>query len=270
MKSDMRYIELNGVHRDEYLITFEDIDPNYRLSLTSALAYFQNSVAAFMTDRHIAAFDIRPEGFLWVISEISMKLSEKSPLWREKLVSEVKVSELTSTRAYFDFRLMRENGEEYASGTGIWSPVSLATGRPVQISDICEMRNMDSAPQTRHPRLKFEESDSLISETAHLTTQSDMDFNKHVGNRSYINYAVSDFPEDFAESHFVSSLAIKFCRQTFVGDTLISRCFRIGESELDYIVRMALPSGGEACILRIGWGGRTLPEPDAVNEIRRK
>ena len=87
MKSDMRYIELNGVHRDEYLITFEDIDPNYRLSLTSALAYFQNSVAAFMTDRHIAAFDIRPEGFLWVISEISMKLSEKSPLWREKLVS---------------------------------------------------------------------------------------------------------------------------------------------------------------------------------------
>ena len=95
MKSDMRYIELDGVHRDEYLITFEDIDPNYRLSLTSALAYFQNSVAAFMTDRHIAAFDIRPEGFLWVISEISMKLSEKSPLWREKLVSEVKVSELT-------------------------------------------------------------------------------------------------------------------------------------------------------------------------------
>ena len=60
----MGYIELNGVHRNEYLITMEDIDPEYRLKLTSALAYFQNSVAAFMTDRRIAAFDIRPKGYM--------------------------------------------------------------------------------------------------------------------------------------------------------------------------------------------------------------
>ncbi|MGM9768168.1 MAG: hypothetical protein ACI3Z0_06875, partial [Candidatus Cryptobacteroides sp.] len=88
-------------------------------------------------------------------------------------------------------------------------------------------------------------------------------------NRSYVNYATGDFPIDFAESHFVSSLAIKFIRQTFIGDTLISKCFRLGESGLDYLVKMAFPSGNEACILRIGWEKRMLPAPVIGEVVRR-
>ena len=141
----MAYIELGGIHKDTYQITSEDIDPDYRLKLTSALAYFQDSVAALMADRFIAAFDIRPLGYIWVISEISMTLGENCPLWRERLVSEVKVAELTSTRAYFDFILRRSDGDVYASGTGIWTPVEIATGRPVPIETICELRIPDGA-----------------------------------------------------------------------------------------------------------------------------
>lgn len=265
----MGYIELNGIHRNEYLITFEDIDPEYRLKLTSALAYFQNSVAAFMTDRHIAAFDIRPDGYMWVISEISMKVSEDAPIWRERITSEVRVSELGSSRAYFDFCLKRNNGNVYTSGTGIWTPINLATGRPVQISEVCEVRDAGSEPHTKHQRVKFEAHDDQISENEHVTTLSDMDFNKHVGNRSYVNYAVRDFPTDFIETHYVSTLAIKFIRQTFIGDTLISRCFRIGDNGLDYLVKMAFPSGDEACILRIGWEKRMLPAPVIGEVVRR-
>ena len=265
----MGYIELNGVHRNEYLITMEDIDPEYRLKLTSALAYFQNSVAAFMTDRRIAAFDIRPKGYMWVIAEISMKVSEDAPIWRERITSEVKVSELTSSRAYFDFCLRRNSGEIYASGTGIWTPIDHATGRPVHISDLCEVRGTDNVVQSKHPKMKFESSDDLISENEHITTMNDMDFNKHVGNRSYVNYAVRDFPADFAETHYVSSLAIKFIRQTFVGDTLISRCFRIEGNGLDYLVRMGFPSGDEACILRLGWEMRMRPTPVIGEMVRR-
>ena len=117
--------------------------------------------------------------------------------------------------------------------------------------------------------MKFESSDDLISENEHITTMNDMDFNKHVGNRSYVNYAVRDFPADFAGTHYVSSLAIKFIRQTFVGDTLISRCFRIEGNSLDYLVRMGFPSGDEACILRLGWEKRMLPTPVIGEMVRR-
>ena len=180
----MAYIELGGIHKDTYQITSEDIDPDYRLKLTSALAYFQDSVAALMADRFIAAFDIRPLGYIWVISEISMTLGENCPLWRERLVSEVKVAELTSTRAYFDFILRRSDGEVYASGTGIWTPVEIATGRPVPIETICELRIPDGATGIRHPKLRFGSQGELVFEKEHLTTLGDMDFNKHVGNRA--------------------------------------------------------------------------------------
>lgn len=267
----MAYIELGGIHKDTYQITSEDIDPDYRLKLTSALAYFQDSVAALMADRFIAAFDIRPLGYIWVISEISMTLGENCPLWRERLVSEVKVAELTSTRAYFDFILRRSDGEVYASGTGIWTPVEIATGRPVPIETICELRIPDGATGIRHPKLRFGAQGELVFEKEHLTTLGDMDFNKHVGNRAYINHAIDDFPNDIIENEYVSSLAIKFIRQTFIGDTLVSRCFRNGDDCRDYIVRMSLPSGEEACTIKISWSERTMgaTEISDVADVRR-
>ena len=99
----------------------------------------------------------------------------------------------------------------------------------------------------------------------------DMDFNKHVGNRAYINHAIDDFPNDIIENEYVSSLAIKFIRQTFIGDTLVSRCFRNGDDGRDYIVRMSLPSGEEACTIKISWSERTMgaTEISDVADVRR-
>ena len=141
---------------------------------------------------------------------------------------------VVATRAYFDFILRRSDGEVYASGTGIWTPVEIATGRPVPIETICELRIPDGATGIRHPKLRFGSQGELVFEKEHLTTLGDMDFNKHVGNRAYINHAIDDFPNDIIENEYVSSLAIKFIRQTFIGDTLVSRCFRNGDDGRDY------------------------------------
>ena len=57
-----------------YTITNDCMDINYRLKPVEILMYFQDNFARYLTSKKIGAFDIVKEDLYWVISEINVEI----------------------------------------------------------------------------------------------------------------------------------------------------------------------------------------------------
>lgn len=258
-----RFIRLNDVYRRSYTVSFEDMDPEYRLKVTSAAAYFQDTVAAFMASRFIAAFDIVKDGILWVVSEVAYSAGEREAMWGETLNSEVRLSEYSTFRLYFDFALKGDDGTVFATGTGIWAPVALETGKPLPISDFCEIREpLDDTPAVKHGRFRYLQAEVPVMEASYPVTHSELDFNKHMGNRSYLEFALRGIPDDFKDSHSLSSFMARYARQTYLGDTVTCRYFQPAGTEYSHLVKLCNSAGEEVCQIQLTWTDRPLQKVD--------
>lgn len=98
----MKTITIGEEYTQDYRITCNDMDSEYRMTPQAILNMSQDTIAAYLTTRHIAAFDLQKEGFTWVLSEYTMEMAGALPLWREKIEVTVSPSEISSAKLHID------------------------------------------------------------------------------------------------------------------------------------------------------------------------
>lgn len=250
--ADMKTLLLNDTFAQEYPVTCENIDPDYRLKLTSALAMFQDTVASYMTTKHFGAYDVLPMNLIWVVPEHNVEFTEDMPILRDKVISEIRVGEITPVRIYFDFKLYVKGKEPFATGEGVWTLVDLESKRSVCVSD--HLPVMAEGEAIKHKKLIIPSLTDIVKEAVYQTTFRDMDFNRHVGNRSYIDIALQFAPAEFMDTHYLKSLGIKFIRQTYIGDILTTRYAAVPDVPNAYLVSMFNREGEEACRMEMVFG----------------
>ena len=214
----MKQINIGETFRQDYRITCNDMDSEYRMTPESILNLSQDTIAAFLTTRHLAAFDLQKEGFTWVLSEYTIDLCGVLPLWRERLEVVVSPSEISSFKLHFDYRILNKDGDTVITGTSIWSIINVQTGRPEQIAEHCRVCGETAV---RHPRIVVKAVSHSDIEFKYTTNISDIDFNGHVHNVSYLKIALSVIPLEMSRTKIIKSLTIKFIRQSFIDQVLI-------------------------------------------------
>ena len=214
----MKQINIGETFRQDYRITCNDMDSEYRMTPESILNLSQDTIAAFLTTRHLAAFDLQKEGFTWVLSEYTIDLCGAMPLWRERLEVVVSPSEISSFKLHFDYRILNKDGDTVITGTSIWSIINVQTGRPEQIAEHCRVCGETAV---RHPRIVVKAVSHSDIEFKYITNISDIDFNGHVHNVSYLKIALSVIPLEMSRTKIIKSLTIKFIRQSFIDQVLI-------------------------------------------------
>jgi acyl-ACP thioesterase len=80
---------------------------------------------------------------------------------------------------------------------------------------------------------------------------SDVDFNKHVNNKSYINLAEMTAPAEFMQNHTLKSLHVRFNRETFLGDTL--QCTTYKTTEPKTYAHIIEKDGTSVCDIVTTW-----------------
>ncbi len=271
--SDMEdncYLRLNDTFCASYPATFQDIDPDYRVKITAYLAYFQDTVAAFMTTRNIAAFDVAKKDIMWVISDITFADGGNDAMWRDDLLTEIRLSEISSFRVYFDYTIKGTDGTVFASGTGVWVPVSRHTGKPLSITEFCQiLEPADSTPAVKHGKFRYIDGPHTVLETSSPVTPSELDFNRHMGNRSYVEFALRGIPDDFNQTHHVQNLMVKFEKQTYLGDTVTCRYNMNADNENLYLVKLSNSAQEQVCTIQIEWSTDPRPIPNISATVRR-
>jgi len=234
-----------------YFITNDCMDINYKLTPIGAVMLFQDCFAQYMTTEHVAAFDVISDNIYWVVAEFNIEFTDEMPFWSEKTDVSVWVSETAKLRMYADFELSH-NGKVYAKGNSCWFILSTETRRPLPIKfvadkfEICEELTLGE-----HKKFSLSEEKEAIKTITHKTNLSDIDFNNHVNNKSYINIANATLDKDFKLTHFLKKMNVKFMKEAFIDEVLTCTTCRTDDSNT--FIHKIEKDGDAVCDISTVW-----------------
>lgn len=215
----------NNKHKTIYPVTNDLMNAAYALKPSAVVMYFQDAFARYMTSKNIAAFDIVDKGLYWVMSEFNIEFGKDMPFWTQDVISETWLSEITKLKNYFDFELKCDN-EVFAKGNSCWFLLN-ENKRPVSSDIVAERTEIcNELTLGEHTKFKVPETKEKIISITHKVGISDIDFNDHVNNKSYINIAQTTLPDNYKTEHSLKRLSARFVKEGFLNDELICTSYK--------------------------------------------
>jgi len=208
-------------YKKSYNVILDNMDLfEYRLRPIAAIMYFQDAFARYTATKNMAAYDLFSKNQYWVVAEINMDFTEPLPFWSEEITVELWFSEISKLKIYIDFNICYKN-KVIAKGNSLWFLISRENQRPVKANEVAEKFEIfNELALGEHQRFVLPQATEVYAKIEHTNNLSDIDFNKHVNNKSYINLAEMTAPDDFRKNHRLKNLHIKFNKETFLGDIL--------------------------------------------------
>ena len=205
-----------------YNVILDNMDlARYRLRPISAIMYFQDAFARYTATQKMAAYDLFAENLYWVVAEINMEFIDSLPFWSEEIEVNLWFSEISRLKIYVDFEILYKN-KPFAKGNSLWFLINRESQRPVKADKVAEkFEVLNEFALGEHNKFVLPKAAEVCSKMEHRNNLSDIDFNKHVNNKSYINMAEMTAPDEFRNSKILKNLHIRFNRETFLNDLLI-------------------------------------------------
>lgn len=212
-----------------YNVILDNMDLyRYRLRPISAIMYIQDAFARYCATKKMAAYDLFKDELYWIVTEFNIDFSDLLPFWSEEIKVEIWISEVTKLKIYTDFNIYY-NDKAFAKGNALWFIIDKTTKRPAKTDVIASRFDItEEYALGEHKKFYLPEATEKYNQISHTNNLSDLDFNNHVNNKSYINLAELTAPEEFKKTHSIKKLNIKFNKETFLGDKLICSTFKTG------------------------------------------
>ena len=243
----------------EYSVILDNMDLiEYRLRPIAAIMYVQDAFARYCGTKGVAAYDFFPLNLYWVVSDMNIEFVDNLPFWSEPIVAEIWVSEISKLKMYTDYKLY-SRGKVFACGNACWYILDSASHRPSK-TDVVQDK-FEICPELsfgEHKKFALDEKLDKASEIVHKMNFSDIDFNKHVNNKSYLNIAQATASDDFQKTHKLKSLSIKFIRETFLDDVIVCSTYKTNMA--DKYAHILEKDGIEVCEIQTEWESRSQIE----------
>ena len=250
-------------YSQNYIITNDCMDMNYRIKPISVIMYFQDCFARYLTTKNLAAFHIIRDNLYWVVTDLNIVFSDDLPFWSEKINVKIWLSEITKLKIYSDFKLSYD-GKVFAKGNSCWYILNSDTKRPVATDFVKDKVDLTGEFAIgEHKKFNIENPDEKINEITHTINISDIDFNKHVNNKSYINLAESTFGDEYKKTHHIKNIQVKFIKESFLKDNL--NCVLYKTTTPDLFVNKITKNGEEIFYMVTTWT-KNLSEK-SINDI---
>ena len=186
--------ELKESWIDRYLIHSYEIDPQSRLSIVSAINYFQESAWRNAESMGFGYRDLAAKDRFWVLSRMYVEMY-RYPLWGDVILLETWPKGMESLFALRDFRFKSADGKElFGAGTTAWLIIDGTTHRLQRVDRVCG--DMPCYPQNALDRqpAKIALAAMMTPRTRIIVGHTDVDLNSHVNNVCYLNWAVNYLP----------------------------------------------------------------------------
>ncbi len=207
--------ELSESWTDQYPIHSYEIDQHSRLSIVSAVNYFQESAWRNADAMGFGFEALSEKNRFWVLSRLYIEMY-RYPLWGDTVLLETWPKGMENLFALRDFRIKTYDGKELlGAGTTAWLIIDGMTHRLQRVDHICG--DMPFFPQNaldRQPE-KITLPETLTSRTNIVAGHTDVDINNHVNNVCYLNWAINFLPVN-PEKLTVRSAEINFLSEALL------------------------------------------------------
>jgi acyl-ACP thioesterase len=204
-----------------YNVILDNMDLfEYRLRPISAIMYLQDAFARYTATKKMAAYDLFSTNQIWIVTEFNIDFVEELPFWSEEIEVNIWISEITKLKVYTDYELKYKN-KTFAKGNALWFVIDKETKRPAKTDVVSQRFKVCSELVLgEHKKFILPQATEVYTKIEHKNNLSDIDFNKHVNNKSYINLAEMTAPDEFRKTRVLKNLHIRFNKETFLDDIL--------------------------------------------------
>ena len=204
-----------------YNVILDNMDLNrYRLRPIAAIMYLQDAFARYTATKKMAAYDLFAKNLYWVVAEFNVDFVNDLPFWSEEIEVKLWFSEISKLKIYIDYELKCKD-KTFAKGNALWFLINQETKRPVKADEVAEKFNVcNEFILGEHKKFIIPQATEVYAKIEHKNNLSDIDFNNHVNNKSYINIAEMTAPDEFRKTRVLTNLHIRFNKETFLDDIL--------------------------------------------------
>jgi acyl-ACP thioesterase len=228
--------------------------------------YLQDCFAQYCATKNLAAFDLFEKNLYWILAGFNVEFTDILPFWSEKIETEIWISEVTKSKIFTDF-VLKHNNKIFAKGDSCWFILDTQTKRPSKADFVKESFEIcNEIVFGEHKKFSLNEIKEKIVEIKYKINQSDLDFNGHVNNKSYVNIADLTTPEEFKKTKQLKMLSVKFNKESFLGDELICSAYRT-DIPNSYIHKIE-NNGISICDIATSWTEKLQTE--IINDYKLK
>lgn len=209
------------LYQQKYSIVASDMDVTYHITPNAIMLYFQDCFARYLTSRRLAAFDIIKDDLIWIIYDLEINFVKERPLWSSEMKVKIRFSEISAVKIYVDYWLCDADDEVFAQGTSVWAIINSRTKRPFPAQKLLADGGITAEGEPMKSGVKEDSADKAhVKDVQHVVNVTDLDFNGHVCNRTYLSISIATQPLEFIRKFSPRYIHIKFTREAFFGETL--------------------------------------------------
>jgi acyl-ACP thioesterase len=200
-----------------------DIGPSGKCTPQALCRFMQEAASNHAEILNVGGEMLASRELMWVLSRLHVRLS-RVPDWREHITIETWPSDRTGgVRAMRDFRIFDSRHKTIGEAGSLWILLSRKTKRPMRIPDFLR--------ESRKPGLPDDLlNDSEVSPLNHEKYAKEfevgithLDFNNHVNNTCYLEWALNTLPQDIFATHELRDLLFNFVGEGHGGETIMAR-----------------------------------------------
>jgi medium-chain acyl-[acyl-carrier-protein] hydrolase len=207
---------------------------NYEADATGALALhtlcdiFQDAAGMHARALAVDVNDLQARGLTWVLSRLRIR-AERLPRAGETVEVRTWPTGVDRLFALRDYLMVDSAGRTLAAGASAWLILDTAARRPVRIQGV--FTPPDTSAFSRAMECDMDRlPEAVPGGEEHLfpVRFSDIDWNRHVNNASYVEWLTESVGLNVAGGCRVRSLSIDFLAESVYGDTVSVRTVPAG------------------------------------------
>lgn len=208
----------------EYQPALEDFRTNGEMELRSILKLFENTGNKHSDIAGDSILNRASTGKTWVFTDWMLEI-KRYPKYGEKIVSRTwsePVNAIFTCSRNFELYC---NDELVIKATTRWAIVDTSVNRPVKIEpeliEKYQPEDKKTFEEVKLPRIVLPETFDCKKEI--VQRRSDIDFNNHVHNLTYLDYAFETIPQDLYQNRSFKNVRISYKFAVFAGEKTVCK-----------------------------------------------
>ena len=207
------------IYREKAETRIDDFDADGYMLLPSVLKVLENAAdhhSASVTDESVEG---SMRGVAWILAEWRVEVI-KLPSYRDTLVIETWISEESAAaHSNREFLLLDDRGNVLIKAAAKLTLFDLKENRIIKTDRaILERYRPEGSSVFSEKAHRLIPAESFSSETVFPLRRSDIDYNGHVHNTAYLDFALDILPEEAARSAEISGIRIAYKHPLRLGD----------------------------------------------------
>ncbi len=207
-------------YSETFTIRANEVDPDGKITLPAICQLFQEVAGNHALLLNFDITDLHKQGMTWVLHRMDVQVRQW-PEWRETITIETWPAAGDALRAYRNYRILSESGDELGVCLSYWMMMNMKTRRPARMSqEVLDTRLAERDHVLEVQSGRIPKPESVDQEREIVVRKSDLDMNRHVNNAVYVEWILESMDSKHVQS--MKGIDIMFLRESMFGDVITS------------------------------------------------